>query len=150
MDRESNVRSVVLAVVSDEAERVLLVRSARRPQRWELPGGALQPRESPMAAVRREILEETGVVLDCLRLVGLYYGYEDYLLRITFAGKAIAAAEVGRRRGPDRDEILEVGWFEPYSLPRPIPSLAQRMIVNALQSGPAVLATVASDRALIL
>ncbi len=43
--------------------RILLVRRAREPARgmFALPGGRLEPGETPEAAVRREVLEETGL-----------------------------------------------------------------------------------------
>lgn len=44
--------------------RVLMVRRAREPGRGLLafPGGRLQPGETPEAAARREVFEETGLV----------------------------------------------------------------------------------------
>ena len=38
---------------------------------WRLPGGWVDLGESPEQTVRREVLEETGLGLDELRLVGL-------------------------------------------------------------------------------
>ncbi len=53
------------AVVIDEG-RVLLVRRARPPLegQWSLPGGAVEVGETLAAAVQREVLEETGLVVD--------------------------------------------------------------------------------------
>jgi len=52
----------------DAADRVLLLHAAdpSAPTRhwWELPGGGLEPGESSAAACRRELAEETGILLD--------------------------------------------------------------------------------------
>jgi 8-oxo-dGTP diphosphatase len=51
------------AVVRDEAGRLLLVQRANPPQagRWTLPGGRVEPGETPAAAAAREVAEETGI-----------------------------------------------------------------------------------------
>jgi 8-oxo-dGTP diphosphatase len=40
------------------------------PNRWSLIGGAVEPGESSLAAARRELEEETGIVTDALRSLG--------------------------------------------------------------------------------
>ncbi len=40
--------------------------------RWELPGGFVEAGESPADTVSREILEETGLRVDGLRILGAY------------------------------------------------------------------------------
>ncbi len=68
------VRTVpcVGAVVHDDAGRLLLVRRGRPPQqgRWSVPGGRVEPGEDDGAAVRREVLEETGLDV----VVGMHVG----------------------------------------------------------------------------
>jgi len=44
----------------------------RSPGHWSLPGGALRPGESPDAGALREFEEETGHVLDTIRLFRVY------------------------------------------------------------------------------
>src|SRR5665213_295826 len=53
--------AVVMPV--DKKNRILLVRQYRLPAQqylWELPAGRLDPGETPLAAAKRELVEETG------------------------------------------------------------------------------------------
>jgi ADP-ribose pyrophosphatase YjhB (NUDIX family) len=51
------------AIVRDRAGRLLMVRRGREPAAgtWSIPGGRVEPGESDADAVRREVLEETGL-----------------------------------------------------------------------------------------
>jgi 8-oxo-dGTP diphosphatase len=54
--------------------RALLVRRGSEPLKgqWSIPGGLLEVGETLEAGVRRELLEETGLHVRVLRLVGVY------------------------------------------------------------------------------
>jgi ADP-ribose pyrophosphatase YjhB (NUDIX family) len=62
--------AAVGAVVLD-GERVLLVRRGQEPLKgeWSLPGGAVELGETLEAAVCREVLEETGLEVEPVRVV---------------------------------------------------------------------------------
>ena len=57
-----------------DAPGVLLIRRARDPYagRWALPGGFVDPGESPKQAAKRELLEETGTKAHRLIQIGAY------------------------------------------------------------------------------
>ncbi len=60
-------------IVLNEVREVLLVRH-RYEQGWQLPGGGVEIGESPIEALRREVLEETGVeILGDPILLGAYH-----------------------------------------------------------------------------
>jgi len=61
----------VAAVVLDDQDRVLVVQR-RDIGRWELPGGVLELDETVDDGLRREVLEETGLVVDPIRQTGVY------------------------------------------------------------------------------
>jgi ADP-ribose pyrophosphatase YjhB (NUDIX family) len=72
-DRESpQVVACVGAVVHDPAGRLLLIRRGHDPHRgrWTLPGGRVDPGETPEQAVVREIREETGLDVRVGAVVG--------------------------------------------------------------------------------
>ena len=60
--------------IFDGAGRVLLIRRRNPPFKgaYALPGGFVELDESVDAACRREVLEEAGIELGDLRLVGVY------------------------------------------------------------------------------
>ncbi len=96
--------------------RVLLTRRAFEPYRgmWDLPGGFLEEDEEPLVALRRELLEETGLEVE----VGDFLGtaierYDRYSVLILSFAAALA------REGEPRpaDDVAEVAWFAPDELP---------------------------------
>jgi 8-oxo-dGTP diphosphatase len=60
------------AVIKDAAGRVLLIKRGHEPGAglWSLPGGRIEPGETDQQAVTREIMEETGLRVECGRLLG--------------------------------------------------------------------------------
>lgn len=66
------VVACVGAVVHDAGGRLLLIRRGTEPGRglWSVPGGRVEPGESPAAAVEREVREETGLRVRAGAVVG--------------------------------------------------------------------------------
>ena len=126
------------AVVVDHG-RVLLVRRGREPLKgkWSLPGGLLELGESLSAGVAREVLEETGLIVEPIELIELldrihrednrvryHYVLADYLCRVT-GGTLQAASDADEVRWAERAEwnshsilelepvtvrVIELGW----------------------------------------
>ena len=61
--RDLRIREAARALVLDPDDRVLLVRFEFpvTGTRWALPGGGLEPGETHVEALRRELVEEVGL-----------------------------------------------------------------------------------------
>ena len=72
MGFEDRFRMSVHAVITDEQERVLLLRATYADGAWGLPGGAVDPGETVHETLIRECWEELGCVVNVQYLSGVY------------------------------------------------------------------------------
>ncbi len=92
------------AVITDAEGRLLLVRRRNEPAagRWSLPGGRVEPDESPAEAAAREVREETGLIVEIgdevLRVVLDNWDIHDFAG--TVAGGSLLAG----------DDAVDVRW----------------------------------------
>ncbi|MGW7544680.1 NUDIX hydrolase [Streptomyces sp. NPDC054770] len=86
---QGDYRLGATCVAFDPLGRVLILRR-RSPQRWELPGGLVEPGEGLHAAAERETLEETGVWVRVGGLVGIYQHPSRKLLVGVFVAQFIS------------------------------------------------------------
>lgn len=109
------------AVIVNPEGKVLLLNHLLRPYSgWGLPGGFLTAAEQPEDAIRREILEETGLELDNVMMFRVRTVNRH--IEILFRAEAAGEAQVQSR------EILELGWFDPDNLPEGFPG-SQRIVI---------------------
>lgn len=123
------------ALVWGPSGRVLLVRSTKWGGRWGVPGGKVEWGESLADAVRRELLEETGLSVGELRQVQTQeavlspeFHKPAHLLLVDFFARA------GSEAVTPNEEIAEWAWAdlahaETYPLnsyTRPLIDLARR------------------------
>lgn len=98
----------IIVLVTDDQDRALLGRNAAWPEgRYSTLAGFVEPGESLEAAVRREVLEETGVVVGAeIEYAGSQPWPLPSSLMLGFYAKAASTdIEV------DDDEIAEAKWF---------------------------------------
>jgi ADP-ribose pyrophosphatase YjhB (NUDIX family) len=78
-------------IIFDEDQRVLLCHR-RDYDLWNLPGGTMEPGESPWECVIREIREETGFEAEIVRLAGIYNKPEKNEVCFSFVCRIIGGA----------------------------------------------------------
>lgn len=99
---------------------VLLVERGHRPLKgyWSLPGGVLETGETLEEGIRREVLEETGLIIRPVRVVEIFerimrdpdgdaeyhYVLIDYLCRVS-GGKLRAGDDVSRAEWVNRGAL---------------------------------------------
>lgn len=105
----------VSALTFDGDDRLLLIRN-RDDGRWAVPGGCVEPNESPEEAVRREMREETGLEVEPSRLVGVFGG-PRFRVRYpngdetSYVTATFACTIRGGTLRPDGEEALEARFF---------------------------------------
>lgn len=131
-DAASGTRRIrcVGAIVRDDAGRLLLIQRGHEPAtgRWSIPGGRVEPGETDEQAVRREIAEETGLVVQVgplvgsvawLRGPGVEYEIHDYdaTLADGWPGESAPGADPA---GPGRagDDAADLAWVTRAELER--------------------------------
>jgi 8-oxo-dGTP pyrophosphatase MutT (NUDIX family) len=130
----------VAAIIPNDAGEVLLQRRSDNGQ-WGLPGGAIDPGEEPAEAVVREVHEETGLLVQPTRIVGVYGGHD---LMLTYPnGDQIATISIlfrcqvtGGQLRLDNDETLELRYFPLHQLPTPFMAHHRPRIERALHDAP--------------
>ena len=134
--RPTSIRPGVAVVLRDGAGRILL-HQRRVGGGWAPPSGAVEPGENLIAALHREILEETALTVVVERPVGVYsdpaymvVAYPDgrivHFVTTLFRCRLVSGSLVGN------DEGLSWEWFPPDELPADLTAYARVWLTDAL------------------
>lgn len=120
------------AIFRDYDGCVLLVRPTYKPG-WDIPGGMVEPGESPADACSREVFEELGIDRTPGRLLVVDWAplpAEGDKVLWVFDGGVLPWALSGLRL--PCEEIAEVRWVQPRQLHRHTPERLTRRLELAL------------------
>ncbi len=97
----------VSAVVFNKEKTKVLVQKREDLRIWTIPGGGVEPKESPAEAAVREVLEETGIEVEPVRLSGIYLQDIRFLeaLNLTFVCRPVGG------KLTTSSENIEVAWM---------------------------------------
>lgn len=127
----------VSAVILNERRELLLQRRSDNGQ-WGLPGGSVEIGESVTEAIEREVQEETGLLIEVMRLVGVYSDPKLQVVRypdgrvVHFINTCFECRIVGGQLRTCQ-ETLELAYFEPATLPQMLVPLHRVRITDALR-----------------
>jgi 8-oxo-dGTP pyrophosphatase MutT (NUDIX family) len=106
--------SVTIINYNDKG-RILLVKHADTGL-WVAPGGAIEPGETPADAAVREMWEETGLLVDLVRILGVYGGSE-FVARYSngdstsYVTTVFEGRTVGGDLRPEDGETTDIAYF---------------------------------------
>ncbi len=114
---EMRDRKLVVAglIVADDGRILITQRRADQalPLQWEFPGGKVEPGESPVAALARELREEIGVAAEVGRIWDvLFHPYPAFDLVMLVYRCRLAPGEVARAV-----EVADLAWVATSELP---------------------------------
>lgn len=132
----TSIRPGVAAVLRDDAGRILLHRR-RVGGGWAPPSGSVEPGEDVIAALRRELQEETALTAIVERAVGVYsdpaymvVAYPDGRVVHFVTTLFLCRVEAGTLDG--NDEGLAWGWFSADALPADLTTYARVWLADAV------------------
>jgi 8-oxo-dGTP diphosphatase len=114
-DRRYTARPGVYAIIDAGDGLLATFQEEPRPE-LQLPGGGIDPGESPQVALAREVLEETGYTIHGIRRLGMFHRYTYMPEYDLFAQKQchVYAARLGLRRS-DPTEPGHMAVFLPWA-----------------------------------
>jgi 8-oxo-dGTP pyrophosphatase MutT (NUDIX family) len=121
----------VKCLVTDR-DRVLLVRHTYGRRSWDVPGGSIKRRESPLSAAHREMTEELGLDRAQWAEIGQMRGRLDYRRDTIHCFRAELSAPA---LALDRGELETAQWFSRADLPDDIAPYVGAIVANAPTNG---------------
>ena len=110
-DKKYTLRSGAYAAIRRE-NSLLLTFQEKPDQEYQLPGGGIDPGESPLTALHREVYEETGWGIARPRRIGAFRRFVYMPEYDLWAEKlcTIYLAEPTRRLGPPTEAFHSAHW----------------------------------------
>jgi 8-oxo-dGTP diphosphatase len=117
------------AVITNDGGDVLLIQR-RDNGHWEPPGGVLELDESIVDGLRREVYEETGLVIEPDRLTGVYKNVARGIVALVFRATATAGDPV-----ESTDETARIAWVAPDAVGQLCEETYAVRVIDALAEG---------------
>lgn len=109
------------SVVGNDRGEILMIQRADSGI-WLYPTGWADVGYSASEVAEKEVEEETGIVCEAIRPIGVFDGLRLGFTRIPLYSIVFHCRAVGGELDPHPHEVADVGWFHPGNLPSPIAS----------------------------
>lgn len=105
----ARIHAAVKAVIMDGGRFLVLRQRTAVGDFWDLPGGRMEHGESPLEALRREIVEETGLDVEIGEMLGVWWFFRveegDQVVCMTWRCRA-KHTDIDMTKNPDVTELL--------------------------------------------
>ena len=127
-----------VVIIRDKNERILLQKRTHPKGKWGFPGGLMELGESTVETAKREVFEETNLIVDDLKLIGVYSG-KDYLCSALNGDEwyvVVVAYMTDKYDGElrindDESECLE--WFSTDEIPENIANTHRELLKDYIE-----------------
>lgn len=121
--------AAIVLILTPDRQRMLLVKRRDFPV-WVLPGGGIDPAETPEQAALREAWEETGFTCHITRKIAHYHATHRLTQDIHFFEAAVVSGQPLLS-----DETQAIAFFAPEAPPSPFFFLHEACVRDALRHG---------------
>jgi ADP-ribose pyrophosphatase YjhB (NUDIX family) len=111
----------VVGVIRNEKNEILFGRKHNE-EIWGLIAGAIEIGETPSEALCREVLEETGLIVKPVRIIGVFGGENHRFIysnghKVEYISIVFECQVVAGKLNPDNDEIKDLKYFKETKIP---------------------------------
>ena len=137
-DADTRIRVGVGVVIRDHHGWILLEKRSDSGL-WGLPGGKIEPGESVIEAAIREVHEETGLLVNITRLIGVYSEPTDRIVTFLDNGDVVHLVDILLEATIISGELScsseseEVRFFDPAAFPADIVPPARMPLHDTLK-----------------
>lgn len=118
----------VKCVIQRPDSKVLFIKNTYGKGYWNFPGGHINRSETAEEAVKREVFEEVGIILDSVTLVVSFLSTLEHKRDHIAVFTAYTEAPVG---SVQKSEIADFQWCHIDDYPKPLSGVA-KMVLNRL------------------